>query len=199
MSVHRSERSSGGSNRQPTAANAGPAPQRQAQFSACTDPIRATQMALTPAWNWETLAVGSAPWRAAWEDLGTWVQWYTERYELWQSMPVCWYLHSRLVEELRALRFYHAEVFATKAPGGDQVHSSSPDPCARAYWEWMTTRREWERVVLGHAVREQGECSGLSHASPRGGTVEGRADHLLRMSSGLIAMLDTTVLEHRRQ
>ncbi len=157
-----------------------------------------THKPLTPAWNWERLAVGSAPWRAAWEDFGNWVQWYTERYELWQSMPVCWYLHSRLVEELRALRFYHEEVFSARAPGGDQEHSSRPEPRARAYWEWMTTRREWERVVLGHAPREQGECSGLRHTAPRGGTVEGRVDRLRRMSRGFTAMLDSTVLEHRQ-
>jgi hypothetical protein len=154
-------------------------------------------MLLTPAWNWEALTVGSAPWRAAWEDFGTWVQWYTERYELWQSMPVCWYLHSRLVEELRALRFHHQEVFGTRAARGEE-HASRADLCARAYWDWMTARRDWERVVLGHAPREHGGCSGLRHDALGAGTVEGRADRLRRMSSGLAAMLDTTVLGHGR-
>jgi hypothetical protein len=148
---------------------------------------------LTPPWNWEGLTPGTAAWRAAWEDLGAWVQWYTATYELWQSMPVCWYRHSRLVEELRALRFHHESVFEARAPRPETDGApASLRPSARAYAEWMTTRRDWERTVLGLDPREHGRCSGLSHA-PLGATTErGRSERLRRMTGGLTAMLDAT-------
>jgi len=153
-----------------------------------------------PAWNWEALAEGTPHWRAAWEDLGRWVQWYTDRYELWQSLPVCWYLHGRLVEELRALRFHHDEVFAAKATRGDPEHRSHPPKAsAGAYRAWMTTPRARDRAVLGRDARHHGACSGLRHASLPPRTVEGRADWLRRMGRGLTAMLDDTVAGPRCQ
>ena len=140
----------------------------------------------TPAWNWQGLTRGTDAWRAAFEDLGAWVQWYAATYELWQSLPVCWYRHSRLVEELRALRFHHAAVCAARGA------SRSSGPSARAYAEWMATRRTWERVVLGLDPREHGGCSGLTHTPLAASTVDGRADRLQRMARGLTEMLDTT-------
>ena len=147
----------------------------------------------TPAWNWKELEAGTAAWRAAFEDLGEWVRWYTKTYELWQSMPVCWYHHSRLVEELRALRFHHESACESK----DAPRTSGPS--ARAYSEWMTSRRDWERIVLGLDPREHGGCSGLTHSSLGATTENGRADRLRRMADGLTDMLDTTVPGDGRQ
>ncbi len=151
------------------------------------------RLPVTPAWNWEGLTRGTAPWRAAWQDLGAWVCWYTATYELWQSMPVCWFQHSRLVEELRALRYHHQSVFDGRVPPSATEATAPPlRPSARAYAEWMTTRRDWERSVLGLDPREHVRCTGLVHA-PVGSTTErGRAERLRRMASGLTSMLDAT-------
>jgi hypothetical protein len=152
---------------------------------------------LTPAWNWEGLTPGTAGWRGAWEDLGDWVQWYTATHELWQSMPLCWYRHSRLVEELRALRFHHEAVFAARLPIVDPENvPPTLRPSARAYSEWMTARREWERMVLGLDPRNHGGCSGPAHENLSAATARGRADRLRGMAEGLAAMLDTTVPRH---
>lgn len=136
-----------------------------------------------PEWNWMGLQPGTASWRAAFEQLGDWVLWYTETYELWQSMPVCWYEHSRLVEDLRALRSHH-----------DSVCVDGPaEASARDFADWMTARREWEQTVLGLDPRDHGGCSGLAHVPPPDTTVAGRRDRLKRMGQGLKAMLDTTL------
>jgi hypothetical protein len=154
---------------------------------------RETVPLVTPAWNWEQLDEGTAPWRAAWADLGLWVRWYTERFELWQSMPVCWFRHSRLVEELRALRYLHEAVFEARLPVAENGGQGVSGISARAYSEWMTTRREWERIVLGLDPREHGGCTGLVHAPAAPRTTTGRADRLRRMEAGLTDMLDTTI------
>lgn len=152
-----------------------------------------TPRKVTPAWNWERLTKGTAAWRVAWEDLGGWVRWYTTTYELWQSMPVCWYRHSRLVEELRALRFHHQAVFDAAVPARDADGlRRMTGPSARAYSDWMTTRRDWERVVLGLDSREHGGCSGLSHSRLAASTKKGRDARLKTMEDGLRSMLDTT-------
>lgn len=148
---------------------------------------------LTPPWNWDAFAEGSADWRAAWEDLGQWVQWYTETYEL-RSMPVCWYRHSRLVEELRALRFHHEAVFASVSAGEDGL-PRAPGPSARAYSDWMMTRREWERTVLGLNPGDPDVCTGFTHAELSATTARGRAHRLQAMTDGLAAMLEEAVPE----
>jgi hypothetical protein len=153
-----------------------------------------TPRKLTPAWNWDRLTKGTAEWRVAWEDLGAWVQWYIETYELWQSMPVCWYRHSRLVEDLRALRFHHQSVFDAAVPAREEVGSRRRSgPSARAYSDWMTARRNWERLALGLDPREHGGCSGLSHSRLAASTKKGRNARLQTMADGLRAMLDATV------
>ena len=151
---------------------------------------------ITPPWNWDALVEGTADWRAAWEDLGNWVQWYTETYELWRSMPVCWYRHTRLVEELRALRFHHEAVFAPPPAGEDGV-ARTPGVYARAYSDWMTTRREWERTVLGLIPGTADVCTGLTHVELDAGTAAGRAYRLQTMAEGLAALLKEAARQHR--
>ncbi len=138
-----------------------------------------------PPWNWKDLHRGTASWRAAFTDLAEWVLWYTETYELWQSMPVCWYEHSRLVEELRALRFHHHAVCT--------AGTDAAAPSARDYADWMSDRRDWEQTVLGLAPRGHGGCSGLTHEPSAAATEKGHRDRLTRMAAGLLQMLDTTV------
>lgn len=147
----------------------------------------------TPAWNWEQLGAGTAPWRAAWGDLGEWVHWYTRRYELWQSMPVCWFRHSRLAEDLRALRFHHEAVFEARPRSTPRGAKVVERPSPRAYTEWMIARREWERLVLGVDHRQHGGCTGLSHSRTSSASRKGRTARLEAMSVGLNDMLDTTL------
>lgn len=40
----------------------------------------------------------------AWKELAGWVDWLTDRYQLEEALPACWYRHGALVEELDALR-----------------------------------------------------------------------------------------------
>ena len=148
---------------------------------------------VTPAWNWADLEPGTAPWRAAWEDLGDWVRWYAETYELWSAMPVCWFAHSRLCEELVSLRFLHHAVVAPRPRVGDADAARELRPSARAFSEWMTTRRDWERDVLGVDPRDHGGCTGLAHVEPRSTTTRSRAQRLNAMADGLRGMLDSTV------
>lgn len=52
--------------------------------------------------NWRTLESERAP--EVWNDLGDWVDWFTNRYRLpARKIPPCWYRHGALVEELSAL------------------------------------------------------------------------------------------------
>jgi hypothetical protein len=162
--------------------------------------VTATKIRLhTPAWNWDQLEPGTAPWRAAWADLGEWVYWYTTHYELWQAMPVCWFRHSRLAEELRALRFLHEAVFEARprfTPTGDKVVER---PSPRAYSEWMIARREWERLVLGIDHRQHGACTGLRHCPTGSASSKGRTARLDAMAVGLAEMLDTMLPGERAE
>lgn len=60
--------------------------------------------------NWRTLSAADAP--AAWRELREWVQWFTVRYRISESVvPACWYKHGQLVEELSALHTAHTAAF----------------------------------------------------------------------------------------
>lgn len=60
--------------------------------------------------NWRTLQEADAP--AAWDRLRAWVQWFTVRYRISESVvPVCWFKHGQLVEELSALQTAHSAAF----------------------------------------------------------------------------------------
>ena len=66
--------------------------------------------------NWRTLADDEA--REVWEELRSFVEWFTVRYNLSASViPDCWYRHGALVEELSALHIAHT-VYFDAADGG---------------------------------------------------------------------------------
>ncbi|GAA3776107.1 hypothetical protein GCM10022240_29530 [Microbacterium kribbense] len=60
--------------------------------------------------HWATLTDKDAP--AAWNALREWVEWFTVRYRISESVvPPCWFKHGQLVEELSALHTAHAAAF----------------------------------------------------------------------------------------
>jgi hypothetical protein len=60
--------------------------------------------------NWRTLADEDAA--EAWAALRAWVEWFTTRYNVPVStVPVCWWRHDVLVEELSALQTAHVAAF----------------------------------------------------------------------------------------
>lgn len=60
--------------------------------------------------DWYTLPNATAA--EEWERLRRWVEWVTVRYNVPQTViPVCWYQHSALVEELSALHTAHRAMF----------------------------------------------------------------------------------------
>ena len=66
--------------------------------------------------NWRTLPPQEA--RAAWGELRAWVEWFTVRYRISESVvPVCWFKHGQLVEELSALHIAHTVAFHTSDAG----------------------------------------------------------------------------------
>ncbi|KAA9105524.1 hypothetical protein [Microbacterium rhizomatis] len=59
---------------------------------------------------WQKLKDADAP--AAWDSLREWVEWVTVRYDFSESVvPVCWWRHDELVEELAALHASHIAAF----------------------------------------------------------------------------------------
>jgi hypothetical protein len=64
----------------------------------------------TSAVDWRTLKDAGA--RPAWDALREWVEWFTVRYNISESMvPTCWYKHDVLVDELSALYVAHLVAF----------------------------------------------------------------------------------------
>ncbi|WP_417564151.1 hypothetical protein [Microbacterium sp.] len=60
--------------------------------------------------DWRTLKDAQAP--AAWNSLRAWVEWFTIRYRISESVvPACWFKHGQLVEELSALHTAHTAAF----------------------------------------------------------------------------------------
>lgn len=63
-----------------------------------------------PVVDWQTLKDADAP--AAWDALREWVEWFTVRYDISESVvPVCWWRHGDLVHELSALHHSHRVAF----------------------------------------------------------------------------------------
>ncbi|WP_345802962.1 hypothetical protein AAIB33_07740 [Microbacterium sp. AZCO] len=60
--------------------------------------------------DFRNLTAAEAP--AAWESLRAWVEWFAVRYRISESIvPVCWWKHGDLVEELSALHAAHTVAF----------------------------------------------------------------------------------------
>lgn len=68
--------------------------------------------------EWHDLTPGEQA--AEWAGLRAWVTWLHDRYELAteERLPRCWARHPGLVEELRALRAWRAEVYGGGQPSG---------------------------------------------------------------------------------
>jgi hypothetical protein len=66
--------------------------------------------------NWYTLTDTDAG--PAWAALRAWVEWFTVRYRISESVvPVCWFKHGQLVEELSALHTAHTASFDSTDTG----------------------------------------------------------------------------------
>ena len=63
-------------------------------------------------WNWRTLRGHAA--EAQWRELADWVGWLRGRYPLAQQVPVCWWRHPELVEELTALWLAWKDAYVAK-------------------------------------------------------------------------------------
>jgi len=113
--------------------------------------------------NWRTLTDEDAP--AAWTELRAWVEWFTVRYRISESVvPPCWFKHGQLVEELSALHAAHTAAFdasdAGFGPIGWHERLSLTIPrltrayaggCARGHdplkprsWKNITDESEWD-------------------------------------------------------
>lgn len=69
-----------------------------------------------PSVNWRTLNDADA--RVAWIELRSWIEWFTVRYEISESVvPACWFKHGDLVEELSALHIAHTVAFDASDAG----------------------------------------------------------------------------------
>ena len=124
--------------------------------------------------NWRTLPDHKAP--AAWQALRAWVDWFTVRYDIPVStVPVCWFKHPALVEELSALHTAHTASFDHRDTGlgpiGFHERLSLALPrltkayaggCSRGHsphtprsWSGVTDEREWDAWTRkAHAHRD---------------------------------------------
>jgi hypothetical protein len=112
--------------------------------------------------NWRHLADEDAP--RAWERLRAWVEWFTVRYDIpISTVPVCWWRHPALVEELSALHTAHQAAFdqsdAGFGPIGWHERLAAAIPrlgrayaggCTRGHsphkprsWDDVTDEQEW--------------------------------------------------------
>lgn len=63
-------------------------------------------------WTWRNLASHTA--ERQWLELADWVGWLRSRYPLARRVPLCWWRHPELVEELTALWLAWKDAYATK-------------------------------------------------------------------------------------
>ena len=88
--------------------------------------------------SWQAMTAARAA--EAWANLIDWVDSLVDRYALDETIPVCWYSHGAMVEELHAL--HRSWLGAYRGRGGQ--------PSERAYWHELLARtlariREWNR------------------------------------------------------
>jgi hypothetical protein len=116
--------------------------------------------------DWRTLTDADA--RAAWDALREWVEWFTVRYNISESMvPTCWYKHGNLVDELSALHTAHLVAFDPSDTGfgpirwHEQLSEALPRlrkayyaQCSRGHdsfkprpWTNVVDEQEWEGWV----------------------------------------------------
>ncbi|MEV4775963.1 hypothetical protein LTA6_001893 [Microbacterium sp. LTA6] len=120
--------------------------------------------------NWRTLTDADA--REAWDELRAWVEWFSLRYRVSESVvPACWFKHGQLVEELSALHIAHTAAFdpsdAGFGPIGWHERLSLAIPrmnraysggCARGHdaatpRSWVIDEQEWTAwTSQAHAI-----------------------------------------------
>jgi hypothetical protein len=88
--------------------------------------------------SWQAMSDGRAA--DAWRDLTDWVDELVDRYALDEAIPLCWYAHGAMVEELHALYLAWLGAFTGRCF----------DATARAVWHELLARtlmriREWNR------------------------------------------------------
>ena len=109
-------------------------------------------------WTWRNLSGAAA--ERQWLDLGDWVGWVRGRYPLARQIPLCWWRHPELVEELTALWLAWKDAYATK-----HAHLAAP--------------ADWHARWLPDFLRRVGAggwniaCEG-SHKDRVGGLYDGR-------------------------
>lgn len=126
---------------------------------------------------WHTLRRSAAG--SAWDQLAGWVDWLIERYRLEDTLPVCWYRHGAMVDELDALRAAWTAAYTT--PG------ARPNDAAA----WMallagalTRIREWDR---------HGCAAGTHRDSPGPAASAAGVDRLLWLQADIEARPATGV------
>ena len=92
----------------------------------------------TPDGSWQAMSPARAA--DAWGALIEWVDTLVDRYALDEAIPVCWFSHGAMVEELHALHLAWLGAYTGRAG----------QPSDRAYWHELLARtlarlREWNR------------------------------------------------------
>lgn len=99
---------------------------------------------------WHTLTPTEAA--RAWQTLTGWVDWLTLRYALDDTIPLCWYRHGPIVDELDALR-----AAWTAAYLDPNAHSTGAIAWHEMLNRTLSRIREWDRY---------GCTSGMHHDDP---------------------------------
>jgi hypothetical protein len=92
----------------------------------------------TPDTSWQAMSPARAG--DAWTALIEWVDDLVDRYALDENIPICWYAHGAMVEELHALHIAWLGAYAGRPS----------QPSERALWHELLSRtliriREWNR------------------------------------------------------
>jgi hypothetical protein len=73
---------------------------------------QASSSSSSAPWTWRNLTGRAA--EKQWLELADWVAWLRSRYPLARRVPLCWWRHPELVEELTALWLAWKDAYATK-------------------------------------------------------------------------------------
>jgi hypothetical protein len=95
-------------------------------------------------WDWEVLEVEAFDEKL--RQLARWVDWFVDRYHLARKVPTCWYLHPNLLDELKALWYYHQQVYCPLVRLATPEGRGEPEPpgvMASEYWHWHHERNLW--------------------------------------------------------
>ena len=121
------------------------------------DPLADTRVA--QPWHWDGPGgLDDDARHAKLRQLGEWVAWLVARYDLASQVPPCWPLHPALLDELKALWYWHQEVTYPEGvltrpdpPSSPGTTQQIQDPGVRAaeYWAWHEARWRWATTMVG--------------------------------------------------